>query len=64
MNDIAPSSAPPYKGEYYKIHTLPLTVLPYYLPSFLRPSYTSVYIYTTHNYLALDAFPNSVSALV
>ena len=64
MNDIAPSSAPLYRGAHYRIYTLLLTVLPYYLLLFLRPSYTSVHIYTTHNSLALDAFPNSVSALI
>jgi hypothetical protein len=64
MNDITLNSALLYRGAYYRIYTLSLTVLSYYLLLFLRPSYTSVHIYTTHNSLALDAFPNSISALI
>jgi hypothetical protein len=63
MNNIAPNSAPLYKGEHYKIHTLLQIVLPYPLPPSLRPFYTFAHIHTTHNSLALNAFPSSVGAI-
>ena len=47
----------------HKKHSLQLTVLPYYLPPSLRPFYTSVRTYTTHNYLVYYASPGSLKRL-
>jgi hypothetical protein len=51
LNEIASSSAPPYKVGYYKIHTLRLIVLQYLLPPFLRAFYALIHMNTIRKYL-------------
>jgi len=63
LNEIAPNSAPLYKGRLYKMYTQILTVLPYPLPPSLRPFYTLLHIYTMRNY-PVYASPNSVNTVI